>query len=144
MIRVQNFLLIIVIILLASCASQRPKPPALTNPFYWQLNYQGRTYHVLGTMHVGYGLRDLPQSVVEDFLNAELAAFEVTRKTQKELGTGLLEKLLKSVRSDQKKLETSLSSRAWKNLSFTMSHPEAKPFSKTSGWCHRIPGCTPV
>jgi uncharacterized protein YbaP (TraB family) len=61
----------------------------LKKPFYWKATKDDRTFFFLGTMHVGFQLDDLPESVKNDIASSGLLAVEVDRETLKEVSEAL-------------------------------------------------------
>jgi uncharacterized protein YbaP (TraB family) len=63
-------------------------PVPIAKPYYYEVSYQGHVSHILGTMHVGFDVTDLPPQVSSD-LRASKAVF-----AEKNIDPGLLREYL--------------------------------------------------
>ena len=52
--------------------------PTVKKPWFFEVQKDGRTSHILGTRHIGVALAKFPQVVVDNFDAASLAIFEIS------------------------------------------------------------------
>lgn len=55
----------------------------IKKPFYWKIEKDGKTSHVLGTMHSGIDIRDMPEEVHKDLKDARAVLKEITIESEK-------------------------------------------------------------
>ncbi|MFZ4715100.1 MAG: TraB/GumN family protein [Bacteriovoracaceae bacterium] len=60
--------------LFLSCATSTK----LTKPFYWKMDYKGRVYYFLGTLHDNFSQNDLPKKIRKDILDSDVVYVEIT------------------------------------------------------------------
>lgn len=56
----------------------------IKKPFYWKIEKDGKTSYVLGTMHRGIDVRDLPKELHEDLALSSAVLLEITTQSEKE------------------------------------------------------------
>lgn len=67
----KTYVLLIPIVLCVSCAS-------IDKPFYWEIQKNGKTSHLLGTIHAGVTFDELPKYISQDHAEAGIVGVEVT------------------------------------------------------------------
>lgn len=125
-----KFINLFFLFLFVACATP---PKKLDKPFYWTAKYQDKTYHFLGTMHAGFSIRSLPESILNDLKEAEIVAIEVTPEIlteAKKIETDKATKFVKKAYDYYPDLKTKLKPKTWEHLSFTLEQDEVKKFLK--------------
>jgi uncharacterized protein len=55
----------------------------IKKPFYWKIEKDGKTSYVLGTMHSGIDVRDMPEELHKDLAGARAVLLEITTESEK-------------------------------------------------------------
>lgn len=110
--------LVAFLMIFSSCSSSS----RLKKPFYWKMNYQGREYSFLGTMHVDFSEKDLPKKIQEDLSTADLVYFEATEEYSKSVESDVQEIIFR----EYPELKNKLSKVTWKNYIFSFNQDKFK------------------
>lgn len=122
-----NFLLLLFVV---ACATPAKK---LEKPFYWTAQYQNKTYHFLGTMHAGFSIRSLPETILNDLKEADIVAVEITPdilKDANKLETEKANKFVNKAYDYYPDLKSKLKPKTWEHLSYTLNQDEVKKYLK--------------
>ncbi|MCB9092422.1 MAG: hypothetical protein H6620_07680, partial [Halobacteriovoraceae bacterium] len=49
----------------------------VTNPFFYEVTYEGKKSYILGSFHIGIGVNEFPSMVMEKFKNSKTHAYEM-------------------------------------------------------------------
>ncbi len=113
-------------VLLFSCSSRSK----IKNPFYYQAQKADRIIHILGTMHVGFQLKDFHEQIQKDLSMTEVVAVEADEDLIKMYREGISRKYLAYVQkhalTPYHGLQKKFSAEAWKNLTYTLSMDDVR------------------
>ena len=105
----------------------KPKPtPTITKPFLWQVDKDGRTNYLLGTIHVGVSPDEFPTFVWDKFDSAKAFAMEVN---QNEIDPAKMMQTL----AGGKPLGNQLTDEEWKLFTAVMEMPK-QTLAAMSSW----------
>ena len=129
------FLISILAFVCLSCASQKK----IRKPYYWRAVKGEQTYYFFGTMHVGFVLKDFPNSIRNTIKSSEVVALELTQETKKETIEAMkawLSDYYSKTKEHYPGLKNEFSAKAWKNLLYTLNSPEAIRYVRDMGINH--------
>jgi uncharacterized protein YbaP (TraB family) len=125
-------ILILALILAVSCSSHKK----VSRPFYYKVSLKEKNYFVLGTMHIGVSLKDLPVQVKTDLQKSDIVVVEYDEAARLKLNTMIRKKRQSYMWGHSKNefpLKERLTPEAWDKLLFMMSKAEPTDFILKSG-----------
>ncbi len=125
-------IIMLVSFLILSCSSHNK----ISKPFYYKVSYDGKNYFVLGTMHLGVSLKDLPAQVKTDLDQSEIIVVEYDEASRLKINALLKKKrqaYMWAHAKDEYPLRERLTPEAWEKLSFMMNKAEPTDFILKSG-----------